>query len=115
MKRAARRSLRSALLKEKAAGRGVRAKPTKTAPTQRAGAAAARKFGRARVGAASTGRLDTAGLDATGVVRSALEDYARRSVFSGFAEVAGQGGKTIFRFFWLHDQHMELTLDPSKK
>ena len=60
-------------------------------------------------------RPDTAGLDVTGVVRSALEDYARRGVLSGFEEVAGRGGKTIFRFVWLHDRHMELTLEPSKK
>jgi hypothetical protein len=93
----------------------VRAKPAKTASTPRAGAAAARKVGRARGGAASMGPLDTAALDVTGVVRSALEDYARRSVFSGFEEVAGQGGTTIFRFVWLHDRHMELTLEPSKK
>src|SRR6516164_4563687 len=115
MKRAARRSLRPALLEEKTAGSVVRAKPAKTASTQRAGAAAARKAGRARASAASKGQLDAAGLDATGVVRSALEDYARRSVLSGFEEVTGEGGKTIFRFVWLHDRHMELTLEPSKK
>jgi hypothetical protein len=115
MKRATRRSSRPALPKEKAAGRGVGAKPTKTAPARRPGAAAARKLGKARASAASTGRIGTAGSDATGVVRSALEDYARRGVFSGFEEVAGQGGKTIFRFVWLHDGPMELTLEPSKK
>src|SRR5271165_4031908 len=98
MKRAARRPSRPALPKEKAAGPDVRAKPNKTAPARRAGAAAARKLGKARAGAAPGGRLDAAGSDATGVVRSALEDYARRGVFSGFEEVAGQGGKTIFRF-----------------
>jgi hypothetical protein len=113
MSRAARRSSRPALPKEKAAGPAVRAKPTKKAPARRAGAAA-RELERAPASAASTGRRDVPGLDATGVVRSGLEDYARRGVFSGFEEVAGQGGKTIFRFVWLHDRHMELTLDPPK-
>ena len=115
MKRAARRASRPALLKEKAAGRAVRAKPAETAPTERAGAAAARKVGRARAGAASKAPLDAAGFHARGVVRSALEDYARRGVFTGFEEGGGQGGQTIFRFVWLHDRHMELTFDPSKK
>jgi hypothetical protein len=99
--------LRPAPPKEKAAGRGV--------PTTQPKTAAARKSGKARAGAAATGPPDTARSDATGVVRSALEDYARRGVFSGFEEVAGQGGKAIFRFVWLHDRHMELTLEPSKK
>jgi hypothetical protein len=96
-------------------GRAVRAKPAKTVPTQRALAARARKVGRARAGVASKGRLDATGVDAAGVVRSALEDYARRGVFSGFEEVGGQGGTTIFRFVWLHDRPMELTFDPSKR
>jgi hypothetical protein len=93
----------------------VREKPAETAPSRRAAAAAARKLEKARAGAAATGGLDTAVLDPSGVVRSALEDYARRGVFSGFEEVAGQGGKTIFRFVWLHDRHMVLTLEPSKR
>jgi hypothetical protein len=114
MKRAALRSSRPALLKEKAAG-GVPSKPTKTAPARRAGAAAARKSGKARTATAATGRLDTAGLDATVVVRSALEDYARRGVLSAFEEVAAEGGRTIFRFVWLHDRPMELTFEPAKK
>ena len=54
-------------------------------------------------------------LDAREAVRSALEDYAQRGVFSGFEEADGPGGKTIFRFIWLHDRHMELTLEPAKK
>lgn len=110
MKRDPRRASRAALLREKAAGRTVRAKPTKKALIQRAGAAAARKVPRASGRASSTGQLD-----GTTVVRSALEDYAKRSVFSRFEEVAGQEGTTIFRFVWLHDRHMELTLDPAKK
>jgi hypothetical protein len=77
-------------MKRSAPSRGDRATATKTAPAPRAESA-------------------------TGVVRSALEDYAKRGVFSGFEEVTGQGGKTIFRFVWLHDRHMELTLEPSKK
>jgi hypothetical protein len=81
--------------------------------TQRALAARARKVGRAR--AASKGRLDAAGFDAAEVIRSALEDYARRGVFSGFEEVGGKAGTTIFRFVWLYDRPMELTFDPSKK
>jgi hypothetical protein len=48
-------------------------------------------------------------------VRSALEDYALRGVFSGFGEADGPRGKTIFSFVWLHDRHMELTLDPVKR
>jgi len=97
MKRAARRSSRPALLKEKAGG-GVPSKPPKTAPARRAVAVAR-----------------PAELDSAVVVRSALEDYARRGVLSAFEEVAGEGGQTTFRFVWLHDRHMELTLEPAKK
>jgi hypothetical protein len=53
-------------------------------------------------------------LDIRETVRSALEDYAKRGVFSGFGEADGPGGKTVFRFIWLHDRHMELSLDPEK-
>jgi hypothetical protein len=98
MKRAARRSSRPALPKKKAAGLGVRAKPTKTAPGRRAGVSAR-----------------TAELNATVIVRAALEDYARRGVLSAFEEVAGEGGRTIFRFVWLYDRQMELTFEPAKK
>ena len=49
------------------------------------------------------------------VVRWALEDYAKRGVFSGFEEVEGPGNTTVFRFIWLHDRHMSLTLDPAKR
>ena len=88
----------SALLKKRpAAERSVRAKrESDNAPTRRD-----------RTG--SKAKLDT-----TAAVRSALEDYAKRGVFSGFEEADGPRGKTVFRFIWLHDRHMELTLEPAK-
>ena len=53
-------------------------------------------------------------LAAREAVRSALEDYAKRGVFSGFEEAKGLGGKTVFRFIWLHHCLMDLTLEPAK-
>src|SRR5690349_11878651 len=49
------------------------------------------------------------------IVRSALEDYAKRGVFSGFEEIEGPGNTTVFRFIWLHDRPMSLTLDSAKR
>jgi hypothetical protein len=49
------------------------------------------------------------------VVRTALEDYAKRGVFSGFKETDSSEGHAVFSFVWLHDQPMELTLDASKR
>jgi hypothetical protein len=51
---------------------------------------------------------------AQGAVRSALEGYAKRGVFSGFGYSEAPGGKTIYSFVWLHDRSMTLTLDPAK-
>jgi hypothetical protein len=64
---------------------------------------------KARSADASRAKLDT-----RQAVRSALEDYAKRGVFSGFQEVKGPGGKTVFSFIWLHHRHMDLTLEPAK-
>jgi hypothetical protein len=54
-------------------------------------------------------------LDAREAVRSALETYAQRGVFSGFGQADRPGGKTVFSFIWLHDRHMELTLEAAKE
>ena len=55
-------------------------------------------------------------LDPRELVRSSLENYAQRGVFSGFGQADGPGGKTLFAcFIWLHDRHMELTLEPANE
>src|SRR4051794_14805289 len=63
---------------------------------------------------ATRGQMKPAVSSAQEAVCLALEDYAQRGVFSGFGQADGPGGKTVFSFVWLHDRHMELTLDPAK-
>jgi hypothetical protein len=113
MERTTRLGQRPEPLKEKrpAAGCSVRAKRgSDKGPTRRDGAVSLRDT-------ANTGaRVGTkAKLDPNALVRSALENYAQRGVFSGFGQADGPGGKTVFSFIWLHDRHMELTLEPAKK
>jgi hypothetical protein len=94
-----------------AAGRSVRAKRgSDKAPTRHDGSVSRSDTGKAGTWAGSKAKLDT-----REVVRSTLEDYASRGVFSGFEEADRPGGKTVFRFIWLHDRHMELTLEPAKR
>jgi hypothetical protein len=63
---------------------------------------------------ATRGPKKLAAARAQDTVRSALEDYAKRGVFSGFGQADGPRGKTVFSFVWLHDRPMELSLDPAK-
>jgi len=95
--------------KRSAARRSVRAKrgsESEKSPTRRDGGVSPHDT-------VKTGTRVGSKLDTRAPVRSALEDYARRGVFSGFGEADGPGGKTVFSFIWLHNRHMELTLDPA--
>jgi len=97
--------------KRSAAGRSVRAKRgSDKGPTRRDGGVSLGDTVKTGTRVASQAKLDT-----REPVRSTLEDYARRGVFSGFGEADGPGVKTVFSFIWLHNRHMELTLDPASK
>src|SRR6478752_2157537 len=63
---------------------------------------------------ATRGAKRLAADSAQDAVRAALEDYAKRGVFSGFGQTDTPRGKTVFSFVWLHDRPMELSLDPAK-
>jgi len=63
---------------------------------------------------ATRGAKRLAADSAQDAVRAALEDYAKRGVFSGFGQTDAPRGKTVFSFVWLHDRPMELSLDPAK-
>ena len=111
MKRTTSPGQRPAPLKEKhpAARRSVRAKrlPGK-ASTRRDGGASLRDTAKTGTRVGSKAKVDPREL-----VRSSLENYAQRGVFSGFGQADGPGGKAVFSFIWLHDRHMELTLEPA--
>jgi hypothetical protein len=113
MKRTTSLGQRPGPLKEKrpAARRSVRAKRgSDQAPTGRDGDVSLRDTVKTRTRAGSEAKLDPREF-----VRSSLENYAQRGVFSGFGQADGLGGKTIFSFIWLHNRHMELTLEPANE
>jgi hypothetical protein len=113
MKRTATRGQPPAPSKKKrpAAGRSVSAKrSTSKAPTRRDSAVSRSDTAKSSIRAAFKAKIDD-----KQVVRSALENYAKRGVFTGFTHADGPEGKVIFSFMWLHDRQMELTLVPAKK
>ena len=113
MKRTTSLGQRPGPLKEKhpAARRSVRAKrlPGK-ASTRRDGGVSLRDTAKTGTRVGSNAKVDPRDL-----VRSSLENYAQRGVFSGFGQADGPGGKTVFSFIWLHNRHMELTLEPANE
>ena len=52
--------------------------------------------------------------DSLGVVREKLRWYADRGVFRGFSEYKTKSGLPAFRFLWLSNQPMELTVDTDR-
>jgi hypothetical protein len=97
--------------KRPAARRSVRVKrASDKAPTQRDGGVSRRDTVKTGTRVGSKARLDP-----TELVTSSLENYAQRGVFSGFGQTDCSGGKTVFSFIWLHNRHMELTLEPANE
>mgnify|MGYP001344896866 CR=1 FL=1 len=52
--------------------------------------------------------------DSLDTVRTKLRSYADRGVFRGFCEHKTRAGLPAFRFLWLVDRPMELTVDTSR-
>src|SRR5436190_2122684 len=52
--------------------------------------------------------------DSLNTVRQKLRSYADRGVFRGFCEHKTNAGLPVFRFSWLVDRPMELTVDSSR-
>jgi hypothetical protein len=52
--------------------------------------------------------------DALNMVRQKLQSYADRGVFRGFCEHKSRAGLPAFRFLWLGDRPMELTVDTAR-